>query len=245
MKQDVLEFYSGIAADYDKVFEAAFLNEKPLKEAVEKYAHGKILDIGCGNGRWYPVIRKLSFDYVGIDINQDLLGTASRNNSIDTLIRGDATKTPFKDESFDTIICLFGVIAHLDDNEREKWVMEIHRILKRNGTALIATGNHISPFSLPWMLIRRNHIEMRGKKTKVYNLTKKQFLDQFNDFNCMEFRNYDFSFIPIQIVKVVSFLIRKDYRKIYGFISDILQETGEIPGLSWMSKQFYGVFVKS
>ncbi len=243
MEKDVLKFYSGIAPEYDKVFEAAFFNERPVREAVKKYSKGRVLDMGCGNGRWQSTITEMKLDYVGIDINKDLLSIASQK-VMGSLMLSDAAKTPFKNESFDTIICLFGVIAHLSKEERKNFCTEVSRLLKSDGTAIIATGNHISPFSLPWMLIMRNHIEMRGNKTRVYNMTKKEFLDMFGNFKCNECRNYDYSFVPIQIIKVVSYLIGADYKKVYTFISDTLQETGEIPGLSWMSKQFYGVFVK-
>ncbi|MDR2086246.1 MAG: class I SAM-dependent methyltransferase [Dysgonamonadaceae bacterium] len=73
-----------------------------------------------------PVFKKAAnLDYITADINPDLA---------DHVV--DIMDIPFEDESFDYIIC-FHVLGHVPDEK--KAIEEMYRVLKPEGTALIAT----------------------------------------------------------------------------------------------------------
>lgn len=95
-----------------------------------------VLDVGCGAAYGTEMLRKEGQArlVVGLDINLDHV--QSINTLGLTLIRGDAMKLPFNDESFD-VITAFEVIEHLDDPQ--KALGEIRRVLKTGGVALIST----------------------------------------------------------------------------------------------------------
>jgi len=61
----------------------------------------RVLDVGCGTGELTRVLREESNgDVVGLDADADLLASVPGPN-----VRGDATRLPFADDSFDLVVC--------------------------------------------------------------------------------------------------------------------------------------------
>lgn len=61
----------------------------------------RILDVGCGTGELTRVLREESGgDVVGLDADADLLASVPGPT-----VRGDATRLPFADDSFDLVVC--------------------------------------------------------------------------------------------------------------------------------------------
>jgi ubiquinone/menaquinone biosynthesis C-methylase UbiE len=71
---------------------------------------GRILDIGCGRGIYQRVIRRST--YLGCDLNNQNLKKAIKAPNAE-YICADATHLPFKDNSFDIVLCS-EVLEHLD-----------------------------------------------------------------------------------------------------------------------------------
>ncbi len=98
-----------------------------------------VLDIGCGNGRFFPLIQTRGATYVGMDNSQGLLKEAERQYPDATFVEGDGTLLPFPDASFD-VAYSFAVIHHVPSKElRAQFVREAARILKPKGTLVITT----------------------------------------------------------------------------------------------------------
>ncbi|RZK57796.1 MAG: class I SAM-dependent methyltransferase [Pedobacter sp.] len=81
---------------------------KALFAAINKYAKGNLLDIGCGNVPYKKLIEPLTLKYIGCDIVQ------SSNNCVDILC--PANKIPIEDEKFDTILST-QTIEHVEDHQ--------------------------------------------------------------------------------------------------------------------------------
>ena len=103
---------------------------------------GKILDIGCGYGRFTILLAKQGYDIEGIDITPALIKKAKKdakenNLKIDFKI-GDMRDLPYKDNSFNNIICMWSVFIELSEKvDQLKAVKEMMRVLKSGGFALI------------------------------------------------------------------------------------------------------------
>jgi ubiquinone/menaquinone biosynthesis C-methylase UbiE len=160
---------------WDEIAESwGHLRSWPMKEVVDfaKRIHpGKLLDVGCGNGRNLIPFAKLGFDCYGVDFSRNMIEIAKRKFEklgLKCMFKvADARSLPFKDESFDYVICA-AVLHHLKKPECEKALGEIKRVLKIGGRALLTVWNKYSPFNLELILKPKEaHIPWR-KKDKIY-----------------------------------------------------------------------------
>lgn len=137
------ESYDNIAVEFSasrgKFWEElAFLSE----HATPKM---RALDIGCGNGRFFPLLRERDVSYTGLDSSLGLLDEARRGHPDGTWTEGDATALPFPDQSFD-IAYSFAVIHHIpSDALREKFAAEAARVLMPGGKLIITAWDLWSP----------------------------------------------------------------------------------------------------
>jgi len=60
------------------------------------YKGSKVLDVGCGNGRYYPVFIQKGAQYYGIDISTKLIGIAKQKYPQGNFAIGDALFYPLK-----------------------------------------------------------------------------------------------------------------------------------------------------
>lgn len=105
-----------------------------LKEYIRS---GKVLDHGCGIGRDVEMLTKKGFDVTGIDRAEKLLEIAREKSPSAHIIKGDILTLPFKDKEFDAVWSMASLV-HLYNQELEKALSEIHRVLKEKGTLFVS-----------------------------------------------------------------------------------------------------------
>tara|TARA_B110000444_G_scaffold235350_1_gene246322 strand:- start:1152 stop:1874 length:723 start_codon:yes stop_codon:yes gene_type:complete len=99
----------------------------------------KILDIGCGPGRYTVALKKMGAKEV---IATDIFNISGKWHKDIKYVTSNLQKLPFKDNEFDFIFCN-GSISH-----NKKWksaIREYMRVLKPNGwlwLSLFGKGNH-------------------------------------------------------------------------------------------------------
>src|SRR6185436_12797689 len=91
----------------------------------------KILESGCGTGRWMAYFEKLGNQAYGIDDSPGPLAMARRHDPDMRLVRGNALHTPFPDNTFDASFSSY-VAEHFEEGPEELF-REIHRVLKPGG----------------------------------------------------------------------------------------------------------------
>lgn len=98
-----------------------------------------VLDLGCGNGRFYPIIKSCGVEYVGVDSSKGLIDIAKNNHPEAAFMVADALQLPFPDESFD-IVYAFAVVHHIPSRKlRNVFFKEIARVLRKDGTLIITS----------------------------------------------------------------------------------------------------------
>ena len=107
--------------------------EKIIKKNYNKKL--KILDLPAGNGLLSKALRKLDHDVVSADFNRE-------RKDYDYVDMGQ--KLPYKDMTFDLIVCLEG-IEHLVDPY--SLIKEFNRITKLKGNVIISMPNVQSIYS--------------------------------------------------------------------------------------------------
>lgn len=103
-----------------------------------------VLDLCCGQGNLTALMSSSGAAVTGLDFSPTMLTIAARTAPDATLREGDATAMPFADDSFDAVVCNFGMM-HIPD--QPKALSEIRRVLRPNGRFLMATwvGPEASP----------------------------------------------------------------------------------------------------
>lgn len=111
------------------------------KEIVRKKRKiGRILDLGCGNGRHLVYLAEKGFDAYGIDISQKSLQIAqdwlNKKGLPAELKKASVTEIPYPDGYFDLIICM-GVLDHMLIQEVKKGIREMERVLSPQGILFV------------------------------------------------------------------------------------------------------------
>jgi ubiquinone/menaquinone biosynthesis C-methylase UbiE len=101
---------------------------------------GRLLDAGCGGGKYALPLCMRGFDVVAVDVSLNALKmTGERSTSLDLdigLLASNVCQMPFSDGSFDVIWC-YGVLQHLLLKERVSAISEFRRLLKKDGLLFI------------------------------------------------------------------------------------------------------------
>lgn len=116
--------------DYKGAFEQYI---ELIKEG--KYRKGILLNAGCGRGSEKIEYNDLCSLAIGIDLDESSL---KGNKLFKYRIKGNLEELPFKDNSFDVILCQ-NVIEHLE--KPEKVFKEFSRTLLQKGTFVFITPN--------------------------------------------------------------------------------------------------------
>lgn len=111
-----------------------------------------VLDAGCGVGWGSALLLEAGAASVtGLDLSELALESArERTAGRATLVRGDLQAPPFKDDSFDLVVC-FEAIEHVEDPEQA--LDELRRVLRPDGILLISSPNRgVYPTGNPFHL---------------------------------------------------------------------------------------------
>jgi SAM-dependent methyltransferase len=118
-------------------FSFLYLHYKPfhrdLATAINSYAKGRVLDIGCGNKPYEKLFGTKTTEYIGCDIAQSDL------KKVDVLC--PANKIPLENSIFDTVFST-QTIEHVEDHQG--LVNEAFRLVKPGGYFIVA-----GPFNWP------------------------------------------------------------------------------------------------
>jgi ubiquinone/menaquinone biosynthesis C-methylase UbiE len=144
-----IQDYSTFASEYDRyryIGEINQLNEGFRRRALERLLPARAdrsLDVACGTGRGVLILLQRSRLVVGVDGTLDMLSQARAKtpNRGAHYCRANAALLPFADGTFNLVSCLN--FLHLFPNIAEKraFTLEIARVLRPGGTALVEFNN--------------------------------------------------------------------------------------------------------
>lgn len=125
------KFYHYSATEYA-------VNQQNILELLQGLSEVKLLDVGCGDGKFSLEIMKRTSpcELYGIDNNKSII-KESQMRGIDVIIV-DAQHLPFLEESFD-IVVTNQVIEHVLNVDQ--FLNEVRRVVKKNGIFLLSTPN--------------------------------------------------------------------------------------------------------
>ena len=118
----------------------SFLNQIPQWSLV--------LDVGCGNGKNLKNIKNA----IACDVSTTMCNI-SRTKDINVL-QCDCSRLPFRDSSYDIVISVACIHHLITNDERQKAIDEMYRVLKPRGKLLISVwknnDKYVGDSEVPW-----------------------------------------------------------------------------------------------
>jgi ubiquinone/menaquinone biosynthesis C-methylase UbiE len=130
--------YDQWAASYDDSDPSTWLDEPFLLEHLKPFPACRILDMGCGTGRYLRRLTPSTYRITGIDRSRNMLSRARQtigNRKDISLVHASVTCLPFHPHSFDRIMSGL-VIDHVVS--AEQFFMHLSDVLVPGGRAVVA-----------------------------------------------------------------------------------------------------------
>src|SRR6516165_1699441 len=164
------DYWTNLAKSYDKVDPSAFapilhpqapawfnhaidnLQSRALMRALSIAGispGSRILDVGCGTGRWVRRFGELGFSPIGVDATFGMLSIARSHRTTAPLFVGLASSLPFGNSAFDAVSDIT-VVQHVPYELQPKALQEMVRVLRPGGRMILlelirGKGSHIFP----------------------------------------------------------------------------------------------------
>jgi len=128
------------------------LQFRAVKRAIAAAAlpqGARILDVGCGTGRWVRRYQELGFRATGVDATLGMLRVARGCGTVAPLAAGEAYRLPFPDAKFDFVSDIT-VIQHIPRSLQPRALGEMMRVIRTGGHLILmeligGEGEHIFP----------------------------------------------------------------------------------------------------
>lgn len=119
----------------------------PYREAASR-VRGRLLEVGCGEGRGIDLLLPAIENYTAIDKIQGAVEALRQRYPQGNFVAAHLPPLPFADCSFDSIVT-FQVIEHIEADVF--FLRELYRVLKPGGVLLLTTPNRkLSLSRNPW-----------------------------------------------------------------------------------------------
>lgn len=134
--------YDATADEYADAFRSTE-PEQPVELAMVKHfaellrGQRRVLDAGCGAGRFLPILAGLRCGVEGLDLSPGLIRNARADHPSFASHVGTLTDLPFASASFDGYFSWYSTI-HSADPDLQDLLREAHRVLRPGGSILVA-----------------------------------------------------------------------------------------------------------
>lgn len=175
---NIKEIYNRLANEYDKNHfhpnsAAEYAEERRFDlicPYLKKSKSLKLLDVACGTGTYLGIAKKFGADAVGCDISENMVRIC-KNKGIDNVFVNDYHTLPFKDGTFDLILCINAI--HYSDNPKVA-INEMRRVLSKDGTILFTYFNNLNFRSINYVrkLYKRDQPISKERRYSPFQMKK-------------------------------------------------------------------------
>ncbi len=128
--------YDQLAATYDQRYTVNKFEgiAAALRALVQQSSAKRVLEVGCGTGRWLAELQPLVRQIYGVDLSLGMLQQARQRPEPVFLACGHANALPFADATFDLLFCV-NAFHHFSDPR--SFIVEARRLLRPGGALTI------------------------------------------------------------------------------------------------------------
>jgi len=135
-----MAFYSDFSGHYEKIF--------PYRDGVFNFLDrwlpqsGRVLDVGCGTGRYCGKLNQTGRECVGIDLDPGMIGEAEHlYPGADFQILGMEEIHLLAAGTFTGVMCIGNVLPHLPAGRLAAFLMDVKQLLAPGGVWIFQTVN--------------------------------------------------------------------------------------------------------
>lgn len=122
----------------------------------------KVLDLGCGNGRYYPLFQEKQADYFGRDNSEKLIEIARSKYPGANFQENQSLELDFPDNFFDKIYSI-AVLHHIPSEElRLQFLRQVRRVLRPGGKVILTVWK-FHRFKEYYFLFKYTFLKLIGK----------------------------------------------------------------------------------
>jgi tRNA (uracil-5-)-methyltransferase TRM9 len=163
----------------------------------------KVLDLGCGNGRWFTFFQEYKTDYIGVDSSKKIIKIAKKRYPKTRFQVANALDLPFPNSFFDKIYSIAVLHQIPSQDLRLQFLKEAKRVLKPEGLLILTV----------WKLHQKKELYLLLKYTilKLIGKSKIDFKDIFKPWGKKVQRYYHcFSKRELEsLIKKVNFKVKE------------------------------------
>lgn len=204
---------------------AGYWTKRYLKNLKYLNRGRRILDIGCGDAKYFIKLSNRFNEFYGIELGNVHFESAKNVFPAANYIVANGSELPFRDSSFDAIIS-FGAFEHNEDID--SIFKEYYSVLDKNGILLFSVPNYVSPW-FPYLYIDRCVIKKHNRISAIgHHYSRKQLKTKLQRAGFKNVKIVDSIYAtPISIVGLGVGLLKKAGR-IVGEESRLEQKVMEI-----------------
>ncbi len=201
------DFYKTIQTDFSKTRQSAWRGwETIVKTITQNFTQTKnisVLDIGCGNGRFYEFLnKKLPIKYTGVDNNEYMLNEAKTKfpdgkwELLDIFNNLESIENKFN------LVVVFGITHHLPGKSfRENWFNQLNKLVNNNGILVLTF----------WNVLEQNSI-------KAENLEENDYFVGWN--NLENVHRYCHHYDEKELKEIKSNMVKNNFKLLKEFEND-------------------------
>ena len=220
--KELAEIYDAIVYGKDEAYAEAEELDFIIKNLLPDNTK-KILDLGCGVGKFLVPLTSMNYEVTGVDISKAVLDECrirlKKQKLNACLINQSADEIDFSSQ-FDAVICLDSVICYLKSPEKIiKTLKNVRKALKPGGKFFIENRNLISDLDF----YSKPNVDIAETKTTKITYTSKNRYDKntslyYIDINADVVKNdRNFSFVHSESLRFIPPEEMINFLKIAGF----------------------------